>query len=662
MTNRLVHSTSPYLRQHRDNPVDWFEWSEEAFAEARRRDVPILLSVGYSACHWCHVMAHECFEDVAVAEQMNRLFVNIKVDREERPDVDAIYMDAVQAMTGRGGWPMTVFLTPSGEPFYGGTYFPRDSFIKLMDAIIDVWQTRRDDVRSNVEALMEALSRTAAIEPATAYDAGDILGGALATIVRSFDTQWGGFGGAPKFPSTFAIDLVLRAHVERRDDATRNIVETSLDAMSSGGMYDHLGGGFARYSVDEKWLVPHFEKMLYDQALLIRVYTHAWQVLGHDRYAQVVDECMTYLLREMTHKDGGFFSAQDADSLTPSGHSEEGAFYTWTPDEVRAVLGDDADDACVWWNITPAGNFEGRSIPNRIESRGNLHRPRVLDDARERLLKARAERHAPGLDDKVLTEWNAMMLSTICEAATAFNRSDWLDAARRNAEFLERNLMIDGRWLRSWQQDGVPQARHAGLAHDYAHVVDAFTRLTESTGERRWIDTAISTARSMIAHFWDDVHGGFFTTADDAEQLITRQKDVMDNATPSANSTAMNALQRLAALTGVEEFREYSGRIAALLARVAPNAPSAFCNFLGTLHNAHVGLIEIVVTGNRPDLLTEIRREWRPAAVVAWGEPYESPLWNDRPQQRAFVCRQFTCQAPASTVEDLQRALSAATS
>jgi uncharacterized protein YyaL (SSP411 family) len=430
--------------------------------------------------------------------------------------------------------------------------------------------------------------------------------------------------------------------------------------MAAGGVYDHLGGGFARYSVDEKWLVPHFEKMLYDQALLIRVYTHAWQVLRHDRYAQIVDECMTYLLREMTHRDGGFFSAQDADSLTPAGHSEEGAFYTWTPDEVRAVLATNADEACAWWNITAEGNFEGRSIPNRIDSRGHLRRSPTVDEARGRLFDARTQRHAPGLDDKVLTEWNAMMLATICEAATAFNRSDWLDAACRNAVFLERELLVRGRWFRSWHQDGTPRARHAGLAHDYVQVVDAFTRLTEATGEGRWIDTAVVTARSLISHFWDDTNGGFFTTADDAESLITRQKDIMDNATPSANSAAMSALQRLAALTGIAEFHDHASRISGLLARVAPNAPTAFCHFLGALHDSHVGLIEIVVTGDRPDLLQEIRREWRPAAVVAWGEPFDSPLWRDRPKDRAFVCRDFVCQAPSSTVEELRDALSAA--
>lgn len=657
MTNRLASSTSPYLRQHQDNPVHWQEWGAAAFAEAAQRNVPVLLSVGYSACHWCHVMAHECFEDSEVADKMNSLFVNVKVDREERPDVDAIYMDAVQAMTGRGGWPMTVFLTPTGEPFYGGTYFPKPSFMQLMDGITQVWRDKQDDVAQNVTALMDALGRTALISPAESYDAEALLVSGLKSVASNFDATWGGFGTAPKFPSTFAIDLLLRAYAERKDDITRTMVQTSLDAMAAGGIYDHLGGGFARYSVDTQWLVPHFEKMLYDQALLVRVYTHAWQVFGEDRYAQVVDETITYLLRDITHPDGGFFSAQDADSLDENGHSHEGAFYTWTQQQVSDVLGTDSDTACQWWDISESGNFEGVSIPNRIASRTQLLRPDNIEAMRIQLLETRSQRPMPGLDNKVLTEWNAMMLASLCEAAIAFDRPDWLSAARRNGEFLLNNLRDGHRWLRSWNDNGIPPARHHALAHDYVQVVDAMTRLAEATGEAQWITAAIATADALIEHFWDPINGGFFTSPDDGEQLVVRQKDLMDNATPSANSSGALALLRLGALTGNNVYHDHAQQILALLAGVANSAPTAFCNYLLSLHTQHVGITQIVITGDRPDLLAHVRSSWRPTAVLAWGQTYDSPLWQHRAPHLAYVCRDYSCNTPSNTVDDLRNAL-----
>ncbi|MGZ4740265.1 MAG: thioredoxin domain-containing protein, partial [Ilumatobacteraceae bacterium] len=374
-TNRLGQETSPYLRQHAENPVDWYPWGPEAFAAATERNVPVLLSVGYSACHWCHVMAHECFEDEEVAAEMNRRFVNVKVDREERPDVDSIYMDAVQAMSGRGGWPMTVFLTPDGHPFYGGTYFPKPNFLSLIAAIDDVWLNRPGDVRQNVDALTSAIGRTAQIEPATDLPGPEALNQALQQLAGTFDPSWGGFGTAPKFPSTMSLDLVLRAYTRLPQDDARIIVTTSLDAMASGGMYDHIGGGFARYSVDEKWLVPHFEKMLYDQALLIRVYLHAYLVFGEPQWKKVVEETVEYVLRDLRHPSGGFFSAEDADSPDENGHGHEGLFHTWTIDEVTAVLGADAGPALEWYEFTEAGNFEGRTIPARLNHRGELIRP-----------------------------------------------------------------------------------------------------------------------------------------------------------------------------------------------------------------------------------------------------------------------------------------------
>ena len=653
-TNRLGRETSPYLRQHAENPVDWYAWGPEAFAAASERNVPILLSVGYSACHWCHVMAHECFEDDEVAAEMNRRFVNIKVDREERPDVDSIYMDAVQAMSGRGGWPMTVFLTPEGHPFYGGTYFPKPNFLNLMAAIDDVWLNRPDDVRQNVEALGNAISRTAMIAPATDLPGNAELNQSLIQLAGTFDSDWGGFGGAPKFPSTMSLDLVLRAYVRVPQDDARTIVTTSLDAMASGGMYDHIGGGFARYSVDEKWLVPHFEKMLYDQALLIRVYLHAYLVFAEERWKQVVEETIEYVLRELRHPSGGFFSAEDADSPDEHGHGHEGLFHTWTIGEVRDVLGADADTALEWYEFTDGGNFEGRTIPTRLQHRGELVRPPAVESTRQRLFAARTARRRPLLDDKVLTEWNGLMLASLAEAAAALDRDDWLDAAVNNGRFLVDNLRrADGRWHRSWQAEGQPPARHAALAADHAAIVDAFTRLAEATGDGSWIEHARDVADTMLDHFWDVDNGGLFSTADDGEQLVTRQKDLMDNATPSANSIAAVALVRLGALSGEARYTNHAEQVLRLLGRVIPQAPSAFSNAMAAVDMVANGTTEIAVVGDRPDLVRAVRSCWLPNAVLAWGKPYPSPLWEQRDDGFAYVCQHYACQTPADDVETL---------
>ena len=654
MTNRLAQETSPYLRQHRDNPVDWFPWGQEAFAAARERNVPILLSVGYSACHWCHVMAHECFEDPEVAEQMNRLFVNVKVDREERPDVDAVYMDAVQAMTGRGGWPMTVFMNAEGEPFYGGTYFPKPSFLQLTTAVDEVWRTRPDDLRQNITALGEALKRSTHVLPVADYPGSEIVESGLAQLAAQFDPLWGGFGTAPKFPSTMSLDLIARSLTTGPDAQRLTMLTTSLDAMASGGIYDHLGGGFARYSVDAQWLVPHFEKMLYDQALLIRLYTHSALLTGEARYRQVVEETVAYVLRDLLHTDGGFCSAQDADSPDADGHGHEGLFHTWTTDEVRAALGPDADAALDWYEFTHDGNFEGRTIPARLHHRGDLARPPHIEAARQRLFDARAQRLPPGLDDKVLAEWNGLMLAALCEAAIAFDRDDWTAAAIANGEFLLRELRRpDGRWHRSWHSDGHPQARHSALAADHATLIDGFTRLAELTGQARWIESAREIVDVLLDHFWDVDRGGLFTTPDDGEQLVVRQKELLDNATPSANSTAAVALARLGALTGEARYTNHADQIVRLLARAIPQSPSAFSQALMAIATRLAGATEIVITGDRPDLLAEVRRHWLPDAVIAWGEPYDSPLWRDRPQGLAFVCRDHVCQLPAEIVTDL---------
>jgi uncharacterized protein YyaL (SSP411 family) len=666
--NRLATETSPYLRQHADNPVDWYPWGPDAFAAAADRNVPILLSVGYSACHWCHVMAHECFDDVEVADVMNRLFVNVKVDREERPDVDSIYMDAVQAMTGRGGWPMTVFLRPDGRPFYGGTYFPKPSFLQLMTAIDDVWRNRPADVEHNVAALAEALDRSTRLSPIATLPDLDLVDSATAQLERSFDPEWGGFGTAPKFPSMMSIDLLLRNYRRTGSPAALRMATTTLDAMASGGMYDHLGGGFARYSVDRQWLVPHFEKMLYDQALLIRVYVHAAQLTGDQRWQQVVEESIEYVLRDLRHVDGGFYSAEDADSPDEHGHGHEGLFYTWLPDEVRAALGDDFDAHAVlaWFEIGDEPNFvepgqPGRSIPSRLHHRGQLLRPPEIERARQRLFDVRALRRRPGLDDKVVTEWNGLMLSTLCEAAGACDREDWREAAVANGEFLLREVRgTDGRWFRSWHASGSPHVRHAALAADHAALIDGFTRLGELTGQARWIDEARLVADVLLDHFWDVDNGGLFTTADDAEALIVRQKDLLDDATPSANSTAAIALSRLAALTGEARYANHADRILQLLGRAIPSAPTAFCNALDALELRRHGIIEVVIPGRgRRDIVEAVQATWAPDAVLAWGEPYDSPLWTDRHAGLAYVCRQYACLAPSTSAEAVVAALAA---
>lgn len=658
MSNRLAAETSPYLRQHRDNPVDWWPWGADAMAEAERRDVPILLSVGYSACHWCHVMAHECFEDPDVAAVMNALFVNVKVDREERPDVDALYMEAVQALTGRGGWPMTVFLTPDGSPFFGGTYYPKPQFLQLVQAVDDVWRNRRDELQQNVEALVEAVSRTSQLRPVADVDGEVILADARAQLRTHADRHSGGFGRAPKFPQSPSLEVLLRSVLDERRDDDIEIVTTTLDAMASGGMYDHLDGGFARYSTDDRWLVPHFEKMLYDQASLVRVYLHAHLTLGVDAWKQVVEETIGYVLTTLRHPDGGFFSAEDADSADEHGTMHEGLFYTWTPDEVREVLGPDAEAAIDWFGIDADGHLDGRAIPHRIHARGQLRRPVAIEMSRHHLREARAQRPRPGLDDKVLTEWNAMMTAVLAEAAAAFDRSDWLAAAVANGDFLlERLRRADGRWHRSWQQDGRPPARHDALAADHAQLVDAFTRLSESTGEARWLAHACDVADVLLDHFWDVDHGGLFTTADDAEALVVRQKDLLDGSTPSANGTAALALTRLAALSGERRYAHHADRILQLAAAAARRSPSAVATSLLALDLRERGTTEVVVTGDRPDLVRVVTQAWHPRLVLAWGEPTSSTLWIGREGAQAFVCRDHVCRLPTADPADLARQL-----
>jgi uncharacterized protein YyaL (SSP411 family) len=669
--NRLEHETSPYLRQHADNPVDWYPWGEEALARAAAEDKPILLSVGYSACHWCHVMAHESFEDEDIAATMNRLFVNVKVDREERPDIDAVYMDAVQALTGQGGWPMTVFLAPDGRPFYGGTYFPpadrggMPGFPRIMDAVADVWNNRRDDVAQQTDQLVAAIeSNTLAGRIA---DHGDtlrfgVLEQAYDGVAALFDPVDGGFGGAPKFPPSMTVDFLIRAHLRGDAEDALTMVTTTLDAMAGGGIYDHVGGGFARYSTDTVWLVPHFEKMLYDQALLAGAYLRGHLVTGRERYREVVAETIGYVLRDLRHPDGGFYSAEDADS-----EGVEGKFFLWSPAEIEAVCGDDAAEVIRFFGVTPAGNF---TDPHTRYSGSILHqvdrlepRPDAVRRALPALFAAREQRVRPGLDDKVLTAWNALFTRALIEAAAALERDDWMDAARTNLAFLLRELRPAGRLLRSWQADG--GARHLAVAEDYAALIGALVTAAEYD-DVAWLEDAGVLADELRDLFADAASGGFFTTGTDAESLIVRPQDFYDNATPSENSLAADALLRLAAVTGDATYAADTHRMLAMLGPAMTQYPTSFGMLLGAYERALTPAVEVVVVGPDPALRTAWARR-----VTAHGVGVRSPqgtgtglspLLADRPYDgtsRAYVCEHFACRAPVEDAEGLEVALDA---
>ncbi len=663
-SNRLADESSPYLRQHSGNPVDWYPWGEEAFAVAEKRDAPVLLSIGYSACHWCHVMAHESFEDPGVAAVMNTGFVNIKVDREERPDVDSVYMEAVQALTGGGGWPMTVFLLPDGKPFHGGTYYPRDRFLGLLDSIGSLWRERRADLVEAAGQLAEAVRSGTGLPGAgrVAPDGGaarsiELLSVAADSLLARFDPEWGGFGRAPKFPQPAMLETLLMAGSSTGRADLLGAVTTTLDAMASGGIYDHLGGGFARYSTDRTWLVPHFEKMLYDNALLTRVYLHAWQETGADRYRQVVAETIEYLLTPPLRIAGaGFASAEDADS-----DGVEGRFYVWDRPEVLEVGG---EEAVLWYGVTSAGNWEGHNILFRPD-RGDLARTPSVESARLALLARRGTRVRPGLDDKVLTEWNAMAIAALAEAGAALGVPAWIETAVDVSRFLMGALRRpdDHRWLRSWQagpgagsaQGGT--ARHLAYCADYAWLIEAFTRLAEATGDSGWISEARSVADDLIELFWDPAVDVFRTPGKDAEPLIASPIDTQDGALPSANSVAAVALLRLGALTGEARYWVHATRVIGAMDAALAAAPVAFAGMVAAADLAGRGFTEVVITGDRSDLLEVVRQRYLPAAVLAWGEPYNSPLWEGRggpeARGRAFVCHDYTCQAPASSAAEL---------
>ncbi len=667
--NRLESETSPYLRQHAANPVDWYPWGDEAFARARDLDTPILLSVGYSACHWCHVMAHESFEDAAVAEVINGSFVAVKVDREERPDVDAVYMEAVQAISGRGGWPMTVFMTPDGRPFFAGTYFPpkdssgMPSFRRVLDAVDEAWRQRRPEVEAQADSLVDAVSRRSRVpadllgvrvpaDAGVASVSGPLLARALAELEARFDDTWGGFGPAPKFPQPTLVELCWRHHRLTGSDRSLAMATATLDAMAVGGIYDHLGGGFARYSTDETWTVPHFEKMLYDQAGLVRAYLHGWLATGTARWLTVVDETITYVLRDLASPAGGLYCAQDADS-----EGEEGRFYVWSAADIEAVLDPDVAAAAIdFYGVTPRGNFEGKNILRRPLGATSERTP-SLDAARTALFEARALRVAPGLDDKILTEWNAMFCSALAEAAGATGNPQWHQKAVEIGRFLldEMRQPTTGRLLRSWQQG---RARHLAYAADYAWLVDCLTRLGELTGEAHWTHEAQKTAYDMLRLFGageaDGEGGGLlFTTGNDAEKLVVRPVDVMDGATASANSVAAAALVRLGALCGDDALSEAGASLLALLAGVAGEHPLALANAVAAAGLVGGGVTEVVVTGQRPELVAAVQARFEPTVVLAWGEPTASPLWADRRPGYAHVCRSYTCASPTADSGEL---------
>jgi len=675
MPNRLASETSPYLLQHSGNPVEWWPWGPEALARARGEDRPILLSVGYSACHWCHVMERESFEDEATAAYMNEHFVNVKVDREERPDVDAIYMEAVQAISGHGGWPMTVFLDPDGVPFYGGTYFPPDesrgmpSFRMVMEAVVDAFARQRDEIRARAEGTRARLGAIGEIEPSADSPRAERLAEAVGRLLARADRVNGGFGGAPKFPPASALELLLAR-------GEREVVERTLDAMLAGGIYDQLGGGFSRYSVDGAWLVPHFEKMLYDNALLARAYLHGWQALGHPRHRRVCEETLDWMLREMRGPEGGFHSALDADS-----EGEEGRFYVWTPEQIREMLGEESErpnrikfpteqvgDLMRFFGVTEQGNFEGKNVLH-LAGGANAAEPAGLAEARRALLKARAERVRPGLDDKRLTAWNALAISALAEAGAVLGREDYLDAARACAEFVLGSMRDgEGRLLRTYK-DG--DARLNAYLEDHAFLLEALLALYESTFEPRWFEHARELAKTIVARFGDPERGGFFSTSADHEELIARRKEIGDHPIPSGNSSAAMGMLRLAALSGEREYERQAEGVFALFAGPAIEHPDSLAHMLLALdfHLSPTREVALVAPGGAgfpaavEELAAVVRAQPRPHLVLAGGPEgaTEPPLLRDRPvvdgRPTAYVCESFACKLPVTEPAELEREL-----
>ncbi len=682
MPNRLAKETSPYLLQHAENPVDWYPWGDDAFDEARRRNVPVLLSVGYSSCHWCHVMERESFENDQIAAIMNDRFVSIKVDREERPDVDSVYMTAVQAMTGHGGWPMTVFMTADGEPFYGGTYYPPEdrgglpAFPRVLEAISDAFNNRRFEVLSSGRQLADRIRQTftahADNEPLT----DGILRAAFGGLTSQFDAQSGGFGLQPKFPQPSALEFLLRYHARTGSTDALEMVEMTLDRMAAGGIHDQIGGGFHRYSTDAYWIVPHFEKMLYDNALLARLYTHAYQVTGERSYAKVACGIVDYVLREMTSESGGFYSAQDADS-----EGVEGKFFVWRPEEIARILGPaDSEVVADYYGVTNAGNFEGRTIltvpndPADVAARHSMSvkdLEKIIESSNAKLLAARSERIPPMTDTKVIVSWNGFMLAALAEAGAVFDRDDYLDAARANADFLLDRMMDDGRLRRT---DSRSQNGALGFLDDYAALIDGLLALHRADGEYRWLLEAHQLAEKAIDLFWDPIGQQLFDTGRDQEKLIVRPRDVMDNPAPSGHSMMADTLLRLSVITGDSDVRSIATKSLRAVRAVMAQFPTGAGHWLCALDSYLSDSTEVVVMtragGEGPrDLLRKLASSYRPGLVVAassdTGISPDWPIFRGRTaldgQPTAYVCRSYACKLPTTDPNIMLAQLSAQT-
>jgi uncharacterized protein YyaL (SSP411 family) len=680
VANRLANETSPYLLQHADNPVDWYPWGEEALAKAREEDKPILVSIGYSACHWCHVMEHESFENPEIAATMNDLFVNIKVDREERPDLDTLYMTAVQAMTGHGGWPLNAFLTPDGTPFYGGTYFPAEDrmgmpgFTKVLEAVSSAYKDRRDEVDENAAQLRALLQRASSELPKPGNLGPEILNEAAEQLARSFDARNGGFGGAPKFPQPAALEFLLRQGKRAGDQRANVMVQRTLDRMANGGIYDHLGGGFHRYAVDDVWLVPHFEKMLYDNAQLASAYLAGFQVFGDERYRRTAEGTLDFVAREMTDSQGGFYATLDADT-----EGREGLFYTWTPEELDEVLGaDEAEIARMWFAVEPGGNFEGRSVLSTPRTLADIaDRLGVTEDElsetlariRQKLRDARETRVRPGRDEKVITAWNGLMLRAFADGSRILDRDDFRKLAERNARFVLKNLRKRRRLLRSWK-DG--DARQTGFLEDYAFFIDGLLALYRATLDARWLDEAMRLTETMIAEFADPDGPGFFDTAAGGESLVARPRDLHDGATPSGNAVAADVLLRLGAMTGRDDYVDRAAALLGVMARTMREHPIAAGRYLSALDFYLKPVKEVALAGDAKSaelksLLKAVYNRFEPNVVLGFVDPKRSdltellPFLQDRPTRdgraTAYVCEHFACLPPVHDPDALSRQL-----
>ncbi|MFH8768122.1 thioredoxin domain-containing protein [Streptomyces sp. NPDC017958] len=673
--NRLAHETSPYLLQHADNPVDWWPWSAEAFDAARKAGKPVLLSVGYSSCHWCHVMAHESFEDQATADYLNEHFVSVKVDREERPDVDAVYMEAVQAATGQGGWPMTVFLTPDAEPFYFGTYFPpaprhgTPSFRQVLEGVRQAWDDRRDEVGEVAGKIVRDLAQREIGYQTDRVPGEADLAQALLGLTREYDPQRGGFGGAPKFPPSMVLEFLLRHHARTGAEGALQMAQDTCERMARGGIYDQLGGGFARYSVDRDWVVPHFEKMLYDNALLCRVYAHLWRATGSDLARRVALETADFMVRELRTGEGGFSSALDADSDDGSGRHVEGAYYVWTPEQLRDALGDeDAEPAAQYFGVTEEGTFEhGQSVLQLPQTEGVFEAGKI-ESIKERLLGRRAQRPAPGRDDKVVAAWNGLAIAALAETGAYFGRPDLVESAVCAADLLVRVHLDDHARLARTSKDG-RVGPNAGVLEDYADVAEGFLALASVTGEGVWLDFAGLLLDHVLARFTDPDSGALYDTASDAERLIRRPQDPTDNATPSGWTAAAGALLSYAAHTGSEPHRAAAERALGVVKALGPRVPRFIGWGLAAAEALLDGPREVAVVG--PSLAEERTSTLHrtallgtaPGTVVAVGTPDsdEFPLLADRPlvggEPAAYICRNFTCDVPTTDPERLGAAL-----